>query len=378
MQELINDLKELKIKIAQTWQSLKLDQSKKEVSELEKQMNRLDFWQDPEKAKEISQKVSDMKEEIERWEKLVQEVDDTLEIAELDKEDKEVNLRKELEARFKKLQEDFYRQEFFLLFKDDYDKNNAILAIHAGAGGVDAQDWSGMLLRMYLRFAEKKGFTTKIIDQSVGAEAGIKSTVIEIKGRYAYGYLKSEAGVHRLVRISPFDAEAMRHTSFALVEVLPELESVDLDKIKINEDDLRIDVFRAGGKGGQGVNTTDSAVRVVHIPTGISISCQNERSQLQNKETALKHLKIKLHQLELDQQKEQKQQLRGEYKSAEWGNQIRSYVLHPYKMVKDLRTKFEVKDPEAVLDGELNDFVEDYLRSKIGEESIKSKVHNVI
>lgn len=366
MQELINKLKELKQKISETWGILRLDDSKKEADGLEKMMNQLDFWQDQETAKEVSQRVSDIREEIEIWEKLKKEVDDTLEIAELDKEDKDVNLREELEEKFEKLSKEFYEREFFVLFNGEHDKNNAILAIHAGAGGDDAQDWAGMLLRMFLRFCEKKGFATKIIDESVGAEAGIKSVMVEIKGRYAYGYLKSEAGVHRLVRISPFDAEAMRHTSFALVEVLPEFESIDLNNVKINDEDLRIDVFRASGKGGQGVNTTDSAVRIVHVPTKITVSCQNERSQAQNKETALKILKIKLHQLELKKQQEQKQKLRGEFQSAEWGSQIRSYVLHPYKMVKDHRTKFECNDPEAVLDGELDEFIDAYLRRAVG------------
>lgn len=363
MQELINKLEELKKKISETWKILKLDETKKEAAILEKSMNLADFWQDQENAKEVSQKVSDMKEEVGIWEKLRKEVDDALDIARLDKEDKDVNLREELEAKFEKLSKEFYGREFFVLFNGEHDKNNAILAIHAGAGGDDAQDWAGMLLRMYLRFVEKKGFDAKIVDQSEGAEAGIKSVMIEIKGRYAYGYLKSEAGVHRLVRISPFDAEAMRHTSFALVEVLPEFESMELKNLKIDEDDLRIDVFRASGKGGQGVNTTDSAVRIVHLPTKTSVSCQNERSQAQNKETALKILKIKLHQLELKKQQEKKQKLRGEFQSAEWGSQIRSYVLHPYKLVKDHRTKFECKDPDGVLDGELDEFVDAWLRN---------------
>ncbi|MFH1188008.1 MAG: peptide chain release factor 2 [bacterium] len=362
MQELIKKLKELKQKISETWKILKLDDNKKEADGLEKMMNQADFWQDQENAKEVSQRVSDIRDEIAIWENLKKEVEDTLEIAELDKEDKDINLREELEEKFEKLSKEFYEREFFVLFSGEYDKNNAILAIHAGAGGDDAQDWAGMLLRMFLRFSEKKGFTAKIIDESFGAEAGIKSVMVEIRGRYAYGYLKSEAGVHRLVRISPFDAEAMRHTSFALVEVLPELEKIDLGKIKINDDDLRIDVFRSGGKGGQSVNTTDSAVRIVHLPTKITVSCQNERSQVQNKETALKILKIKLHQLELKKQQEQKQKLRGEFQSAEWGSQIRSYVLHPYKMVKDHRTKFECNSPDAVLDGELNEFIDAYLR----------------
>lgn len=241
-----------------------------------------------------------------------------------------------------------------------YDQNNAILSFHAGAGGTDAQDWTEMLLRMYQRFAEKKKWRVFLIDQSAGSEAGIKSATLEIIGPYAYGFLKSEAGVHRLVRISPFDAEKMRHTSFALVEVLPEIDK-DI-KIEIDPKDIRIDTFMSGGHGGQSVNTTYSAVRVVHVPTGITVSCQNERSQLQNKETAMKVLRAKLYRLEEEKKTKERQDLRGEYKSAEWGNQVRSYVLHPYHLVKDHRTEFESADPEGVLEGNLMPLSESYLR----------------
>jgi len=260
-------------------------------------------------------------------------------------------------AQFK---ERLARLEFTTLMDDKYDVNDAIMAIHAGAGGTEAQDWVEMLLRMFLRFAENKGWQTKILDQHRGSEAGIKSVTVSIEGRFAYGFMKSEAGVHRLVRISPFDAEKMRHTSFALVEILPELG--EISEVVIKPEDLRIDTFLSSGHGGQSVQTTYSAVRVTHIPTNIVVSCQNERSQTQNKETALRILRAKLHAIYLQERAAEKNKLRGEFKSAEWGSQIRSYVLHPYKLVKDHRTKFELPDAEGVLNGNLDPFIEAYLR----------------
>ncbi|PIY96299.1 MAG: peptide chain release factor 2 [Candidatus Kerfeldbacteria bacterium CG_4_10_14_0_8_um_filter_42_10] len=330
---------------------------------LETEMNQPEFWKDQFRAKEVSQKLDDLKKEVATWEKLRQEAEELLEIAQLDQADQDVNLRKEAEVKLQELQKQYEQLEFFTLLNEEYDRNDAIFSIHAGTGGVDAQDWAAMLLRMYLRFCEKKGFKTKIVQESRGQEAGIKSVTALVQGAWAYGYLKAEAGVHRLVRISPFDAEKMRHTSFALLEVLPDLG--DLKGIELKEEDLKIDTFRSSGHGGQSVNTTDSAVRITHQPTGITVSCQNERSQLQNKEFALKILKSKLHQLMLSQRKEKQNQLRGEAISAEWGNQIRSYVLHPYKMVKDHRTKYEVKNPEKVLNGEIDEFIEAFLKKGI-------------
>ncbi len=270
------------------------------------------------------------------------------------------SLHDEMQERVKELETKFEKLEFFILFSGKHDKKSAIISMHSGSGGTEAQDWTEMLLRMLTRFAEKMDWTVKILDMNRGSEAGIKSCTLQIEGLYAYGYLKSEHGVHRLVRISPFDAEKMRHTSFALIEVLPELD--DDIEIELNEKDLRIDTFMAGGKGGQSVNTTYSAVRIVHIPTKISVSMQNERSQKQNKEVAMQILKAKLYRLEMEKQAEKKAELRGEYSSAEWGNQIRSYVLHPYKMVKDHRANFESKEPDKVLDGDLQPFMEAYLR----------------
>ena len=271
-------------------------------------------------------------------------------------------MRLEIEKQYGELMKNFERLEFFLLFSGRHDESAAIISIHAGTGGTEAMDWAGMLMRMIMRFAERKGFRVQVLDEHRGAEAGYKSITVMAEGRHAYGYLKSEHGVHRLVRISPFDAEKMRHTSFALIEVLPVLKEVE--DVKIDPKDLRIDTFLSSGHGGQSVQTTYSAVRVVHIPTGITVSVQNERSQTQNKETALKILKSKLNALAEAERAEEKQKLRGEYTSAEWGNQARSYVLHPYKLVKDHRTKFETSEAEAVLEGNLDELVESYLRWK--------------
>lgn len=303
-----------------------------------------------------------MRTEVSTWESLRAEVSDLIEFARLAEHEKDKSVEADISRKARELTDKFTRMEFFVLFSDRYDQRNAIMAIHAGAGGTDSQDWADMLLRMYMRFCERKGWTIRIIEKSEGQEAGIKSVMFEVKGRWAYGYLKSEAGVHRLVRISPFDAEKMRHTSFALAEVLPELE--EIEEVQIDDKDLRIDTYMSGGHGGQSVNTTYSAVRIVHIPTGITVTCQNERSQLQNKMTAMKVLKSKLHKLSIEKQQQEKQQLRGEFQSAEWGSQIRSYVLQPYQMVKDHRTKYEENNPDKVLNGELEGFMESFLRWK--------------
>lgn len=315
-----------------------------------------DFWTDTRKAAEVSQQAADLRREIETWETLNRELEELMELERLD----DPSLKEEIEKKTRNLVEQFSKLEFQTLFSGEHDASNAIIAIHAGSGGTEANDWAQMLLRMYLRYVERKGMRADILSESRGEEVGIKSVMLRVVGRYAYGYLKSEAGVHRLVRISPFDAEKMRHTTFALVEVLPEFEN--LTEVEIDPNDLRIDTFMAGGHGGQSVNTTYSAVRLVHLPTGITVSCQNERSQLQNKETALKVLKSKLYQLARQEQKKAKQALRGEYASAEWGNQTRSYVLQPYKLVKDHRTEYETADAGSVLDGQLDGFVEAYLR----------------
>jgi peptide chain release factor 2 len=359
MKEILEKLEKLIEGISKTYEILDIEKKKDELKELGFVMSEPGFWANQKEAARVSKKAADLQGEIETWENMLQEAEENYklakELAEQDKEDDNEALKKELEQKCQELEELFKRKEFVALMDEQYDKENAIVAIHAGAGGTDAQDWAEMLLRMYLRYAEKNGWTVNIVDKSVGGEAGIKSVVLEIKGNYAYGYLKNEAGVHRLVRISPFDAEKMRHTSFALVEALPELEEVE--EIKIKDEDLRIDVFRASGHGGQSVNTTDSAVRIKHLPTGITVNCQNERSQLQNKETALRILKSKLKKYFEAEQEEERQKIRGEFNEAAWGNQARSYVLHPYKMVKDHRSGYESQAVENVLNGDLDELI---------------------
>jgi peptide chain release factor 2 len=336
---------------------------KRELGELREQMAKPDFWSDTGAAKAKAKRAADLEREVEEWEGLLSELGELRELCELEEADKEIE--REVGTKLSVLEERFEKMEFATLFSGKYDQANAIVAFHAGSGGTEANDWTGMLLRMVMRFCEKKGWEVQILDESRGEEVGYKSATLRVSGRYAYGYLKSEHGVHRLVRISPFDAEKMRHTTFALIEVLPELE--ETEEVEIHPEDLRIDTFMAGGHGGQSVNTTYSAVRIVHLPTKISVQCQNERSQQQNKETAMKILKAKLLQLRLGEEAKEKQALRGEYKSAEWGNQIRSYVLQPYQLVKDHRTEHETSDTQGVLDGDLEPFMEAYLRSRLGQ-----------
>lgn len=319
-------------------------------------MNAPEFWADRKIAETKSRELKTLKDEVEDWQTIEQETQSWIELTALAEESQ----RKEVEGHIAELQEQYRKLEFTLLLNEEYDQSNAIVSIHAGTGGTDAMDWAEMLARMLLRFCEQRGWKTKVLDESKGGEAGIKSLTFEVSGQYAFGFLKSEAGVHRLVRISPFDAEKMRHTSFALVEVIPELE--DVEEVPIDPKDLRIDTFLASGHGGQGVQTTYSAVRVVHLPTKIMVSVQNERSQTQNKETAMKILKAKLHQIEIERLAAEKSQLRGEYHEAAWGNQIRSYVLQPYRMVKDHRTKQETSQVDDVLGGDLLPFMDAFLR----------------
>lgn len=336
-------------------------EKEKQLAELQKQTEVEDFWQNPDQAQEVMRQISTLNDELEPWLELRQRINDALELVSLEDE----SLREELEGEIETIEAAIQKREFYTMFLGKYDRHDALLAIHAGAGGTDSQDWAEMLERMYLRWAERNGYQTEILDRSIGEEAGIKSVTISVEGKYAYGYLRSEKGVHRLVRLSPFDASHRRHTSFALVEVLPQVE--DDKEIEINPNDLRIDTFRSAGAGGQNVQKNDTAVRVTHIPTGIVVTCQNERSQVQNRENALRVLRARLLEIKQREQEEQRAQLRGEFQKVEWGSQIRSYVLHPYQMVKDHRTGYETSNTTAVLDGELNDFMEAYLRNQIGE-----------
>jgi len=309
--------------------------------------------------------LSDLREEVQTWQAIERRVNDSLELIDIATAEEDESLLEELTKEVETLKRLLEKLEFQLVLSGPHDKDAALLSIHAGAGGTESQDWTEMLMRMYMRWAEANKYKVRLVDQTEGEEAGLKSVTLEIEGEYAYGYLKAERGVHRLVRISPFDASNRRHTSFALVEAIPDFKS-DIE-IEINADDLEIDVYKSGGAGGQHVQKNATAVRIKHSPTGIVVTCQNERSQLQNRETALRILRGRLYDLELKKQEEEQARLKGQHIEAGWGNQIRSYVLHPYKMVKDHRTNYEVGNAEAVLNGRLDDFIEAYLRHTIGE-----------
>jgi len=330
---------------------------------LEKQSAQPDFWLDQREAQNIMRQLAGQRKVVNRWRELEKKVADIAELISLAVED--TSLEIEIQAEIESIASQLSELELQEAFGGEYDARNAILAIHAGAGGTESQDWAQMLLRMYLRWAECRGYRAEILDISPGEEAGIKSVVIGVSGDYACGYLKSESGVHRLVRLSPFDADHARHTSFALVEVMPEAEA-DVD-VTIEPDDLKIDVFRSSGPGGQHMQKTSSAVRLSHLPTGLVVTCQSERSQYQNKEIALRILQARLLELELAKRAKERAKLKGKHIAAGWGNQIRSYVLHPYKRVKDHRTDYQTSDADAVLDGELDGFITAYLRSSLGK-----------
>lgn len=321
-----------------------------------------EFWNDPDKAKEISQEATHLKDTVEGYKALVTEIEDTRLMLDMAIEEEDESMESEISELIKGIEEEVERREILLLLSGEYDANNAILTFHAGAGGTEAQDWASMLIRMYLRWAEQHGYSISMMDEQPGDEAGIKSATFLIKGENAFGYLKSEKGVHRLVRISPFDANARRHTSFAAVDVMPEID--DTVDIHLDMKDVRVDTYRASGAGGQHINKTDSAIRMTHIPTGIVVQCQSERSQIQNRDQALKLLRAKLFELELEKQAELKEKIGGTYQAIEWGSQIRSYVFHPYNLVKDHRTGVETGNVQAVMDGNIDQFIEGYLKKE--------------
>lgn len=364
MKEYLDSLNALIERVERAKRLLDISALDKKASELEAESASEDFWDDHEKAARTMAEISDLRKQVAIWDELETRGKDLREITKLAHKS-EKDLITDIEKGIAELTKELDEREFVMLFSGPYDRNSAILSVYAGSGGVDAQDWAEMLLRMYLKFCEKQGFTATILSISSGDEAGIKSVTVEVSGMWAYGYLRSEAGVHRLVRISPYDADKARHTSFALIDIVPEIEAEDY---QIDEKDIKVDTFRASGHGGQSVNTTDSAVRVTHIPTGVSATSQNERSQLQNKNHAMKVLISRVKLLEEKRKKKEITEIRGEAVSAEWGNQIRSYVLHPYNMVKDHRTDTETSDTNGVLEGKIDEFIESYLKSVVAKK----------
>ena len=342
-----------------------LDRKQEQIESLEYQMARDDFWEDVQKAQATAQELTVLKNSVESIQSLSTRLEDVQILLEMAQEENDQSVAAELNDNLQQIKNELDKLELDTLLNGEYDKNNAILTLHAGAGGTEAQDWVQMLLRMYGRYAEVSGYKMELLDILVGDEAGVKSATFQISGHNAYGYLKSEKGVHRLVRISPFDSNARRHTSFAALDVMPEID--DAIEVVINPVDLKVDTFRAGGAGGQHINKTDSAVRMTHIPTGIIVQCQNERSQIQNRERCLKLLRAKLFELEQEKKAQLKEGIAGEYQAIEWGSQIRSYVFHPYNLVKDHRTNAQTGNVQAVMDGELDTFIQAYLRMDKGK-----------
>ncbi|WP_444684881.1 peptide chain release factor 2 [Alkalicoccus luteus] len=343
--------------------SLDLDEKETRVAELEERMADPSFWDNQDEAQKVIAENNALKAMTETYRNLEEKLDNMDVSYELVKEENDEELKAELVEDVKAVERDLQKFELQLLLSEPHDANNAILELHPGAGGTESQDWASMLLRMYTRWAEAQGFQVETLDYLPGDEAGVKSVTLLIKGHNAFGYLKAEKGVHRLVRISPFDSSGRRHTSFVSCDIMPELD--DNVEIDLSPEDIRVDTFRSSGAGGQHVNTTDSAVRMTHIPTNTVVSCQSERSQIKNREKAIKMLKAKLYQQELDRQRAEAEEIRGEQSEIGWGSQIRSYVFHPYNMVKDHRTDSETGNTQAVMDGDLTQFIDSYLRSRI-------------
>lgn len=345
-----------------SWSVFDFPAKESQLAELDKQIAAPDFWNDSTTAQRVSREAAKLRDDVDDWRTFRARIHDALELARMDDE----SLRADLESEAAAIETDVDRRLFNAMFSGRYDDDGAILAIHAGAGGTDSQDWAAMLERMFLRWAEKHEFETEVLDRTEGEEAGIKSVTIAVNGKYAFGYLRSEKGVHRLVRLSPFDAAHRRHTSFALVEILPQV-AMDDPEVEIEPGELKIDVFRSSGAGGQNVQKNSTAIRITHLPTGVVVICQNERSQAQNREFAMRILRARLLEIKKAEKEEEVAVLRGEYTKAEWGSQIRSYVLHPYQMVKDHRTDFERGNTQAVLDGDLDAFMEAYLKANSGK-----------
>jgi peptide chain release factor 2 len=347
-----------------SWRVFDIPTLEAQVASLEERSAAPGFWDEPQAAQDVMKRASSMRNSAETWRGIEKQVADLLDLVDLAEGEADAAIAADIDRDTGALETRIDELEFELTFSGPYDDRSAIVAIHAGAGGTESQDWAEMLLRMYLRWCERRGFAAEIIDHTPGEEAGIKSATIEVTGAHAYGYLKSERGVHRLVRLSPFDSENRRHTSFALVEALP--EATDAAEVKINPDDLRVDVYRASGHGGQNVQKNSTAIRITHIPSGIVVTCQNERSQHRNRESAMRVLEARLIEMELKKHEEERAKIKGEHVSAGWSNQIRSYVLHPYKMVKDHRTGYETSDANLVLDGDLDEVIKAYLKTTVG------------
>lgn len=347
-----------------SWCVFDLAQKKKQISDLEAASMAEDFWTDNRKAQAQMQQLNALREEVTTWESIAEKLNDLHGLAGLLEEEPDEGMQEEVAQDLAAIEQEVEKLQFALMLNGEHDERDAIVSIHAGSGGVDAQDWAEMLFRMYLRWAERHNFRTQVYEYNEGEEAGIKSTTMEISGRYAYGYLRSEIGTHRLIRLSPFDAAHRRHTSFAKVEVMPDIE--DTIEITIRPEDIEVDTYRSTGAGGQHVNKTDSAVRMRHIPTGIVVTCQNERSQIQNREVALKILKVRLYERELKKQEEEMARLKGEHVQADFGTQIRTVTVHPYNIVKDHRTNYETSDTEGYLNGDVDPFIYAYLQAKAG------------
>ncbi|WP_376697742.1 peptide chain release factor 2 [Salirhabdus euzebyi] len=361
--EIRQELEKMTKKLNDFRGSLDLTENKARIEELEQIMTEPGFWDSQETAQKTINEVNGLKDLVHTFEQHEEDLENLEVSYELVKEENDEELREELESEVKELTGKLNAFELQMLLSEPYDKNNAILELHPGAGGTESQDWASMLLRMYNRWASDKGFKVETLDYLPGDEAGVKSVTLLIKGHNAYGYLKAEKGVHRLVRISPFDSSGRRHTSFVSCDVTPEFDN-DVD-IEVRTEDLKIDTYRSSGAGGQHVNTTDSAVRITHVPTNTVVTCQSERSQIKNREQAMKMLKAKLYQAEIEKQQQELNEIRGEQKEIGWGSQIRSYVFHPYSMVKDHRTNMEVGNVQGVMDGDLDPFIDAFLRSNL-------------